>query len=111
VQIELVTEAPNPNWFKRLRRARRPFVATLRDRVPVDHAKSNKKGCLELKASQFDRERYDTGAHNSLGRPRIELGAERERLLQVFDEDPHFGRRPAACRSNRKDWHSPFIRS
>jgi len=29
----------------------------------------------------------------------------------VFDEDPDFGRQPAACRSNRKDWHSPFVRS
>ena len=46
-----------------------------------------------------------------LARPRIELGAERESLLQVFNEDPYFGRQPAACRSNRKDWHRPFVRS
>jgi hypothetical protein len=46
-----------------------------------------------------------------LARPRIELGAERESLLQVFDEDPYFGRQPAACRSNRKDWYSPFVRN
>ena len=88
-----------------------PFVATLPDRVPVGHAKSNKRAARKLEASRFDRDRYDTAPDNSLGRPRIELGAERERLLQVLDEDPYFGRQPAACRSNRKDWHSSFIRS
>jgi hypothetical protein len=40
---------------------------------------------------------------------RIELGTERESLLKVFDEDPYFGRKPAACGSNRKDWHSSFV--
>jgi hypothetical protein len=33
--------------------------------------------------------------------PRIELGTERESLLQVLDEDADFGRKPAAGRSNR----------
>jgi hypothetical protein len=66
---------------------------------------------ITLEARPFDRDRYDTAPNNSLGRPRIELGAERESLLQMFDEDPYFGRQPAVCRSNRKDWHSPFVRS
>ena len=43
-----------------------------------------------------------------LARPRIELGTERESLLQVLDEDPYFGGQPAAGRSNRKDRHSSF---
>src|SRR5271155_1562901 len=46
------------------------------------------------------------GSH-SLAR-RIELGAERESLLQVLDEDAHFGGQPAAGRPNRKDRHSSF---
>jgi hypothetical protein len=111
VQIELITEAQNPNWFKRLRRAVGRLLPRCEIGCPSTTRSRIKRAAWKLEASQFDRERYDTAAHNSLGRPRIELGAERERLLQVFDEDPHFGRRPAACRSNRKDWHSPFIRS
>jgi hypothetical protein len=43
--------------------------------------------------------------------PWIELGTERESLLKVLDEDPYFGRQPAACRSNRKDRLSSFVRS
>jgi len=46
-----------------------------------------------------------------LAGPRIELGTERESLLKVFDEDPYFGRKPAASRSNREDRHSSFERS
>ena len=42
---------------------------------------------------------------------RIELGAERESFLQVFDEDAYFGRQPAASRSNRKDRHDSFVLS
>ena len=42
---------------------------------------------------------------------RIELGAERESFLQVFDEDAYFGGQPAASRSNRKDRHDSFVRS
>ena len=41
----------------------------------------------------------------------IELGAQREGLLQVFDEDAHFGGESAAGRSNRKDRHNSFERS
>ena len=41
----------------------------------------------------------------------IELGAQREGLLQVFDEDAYFGGEPAAGRSNRKDRHNSFERS
>jgi hypothetical protein len=43
-----------------------------------------------------------------LGGPRIELGTERESLLQVLDEDAYFGGQAAASRSNRKYWHSSF---
>jgi hypothetical protein len=39
---------------------------------------------------------------------RIELGTERESLLQVLDKDAHFSGQPAAGRSDRKDWHSSF---
>ena len=39
---------------------------------------------------------------------RIELGTERESLLEVLDEDPYFGRQPAAGRPNSKDRHSSF---
>ena|SRR5436309_2813210 len=46
-----------------------------------------------------------------LAGPRIELGTERESLLQVLDEDADFGGQPAAGRSNRKDRHSSFERS
>ena len=42
---------------------------------------------------------------------RIELGTERECLLEVLDEDPYFGRQPTACGSNREDWHDSFVRS
>jgi hypothetical protein len=42
---------------------------------------------------------------------RIELGTERESLLEVLDEDPYFGRQPAASRSNRKDRYNSFERS
>src|SRR5271163_1654613 len=35
-----------------------------------------------------------------LAGPRIELGTERESLLQVLDEDAYFGGDPAACRPN-----------
>src|SRR5271154_6440968 len=41
----------------------------------------------------------------------IELGAEREGLLQVLDEDAYFGGQPAAGRSNREDRHNSFERS
>ena len=43
-----------------------------------------------------------------LAGPWIELGTQREGLLQVFDEYAYFGRQPAAGRSNRKDGHSSF---
>ena len=39
---------------------------------------------------------------------RIELGTERESLLQVLDEDAYFGGQPAAGRSERKYRHSSF---
>ena len=42
---------------------------------------------------------------------RIELGTERESLLQMLDEDAYFGGQPAAGRSNRKDRHGSFIGS
>jgi hypothetical protein len=35
----------------------------------------------------------------------IELGTERESLLQVFDEDANFGGHPAAGRPHGKDWY------
>jgi hypothetical protein len=35
----------------------------------------------------------------------VELGTERESLLQVLDENANFGRQPAAGRSYGKDWH------
>ena len=41
----------------------------------------------------------------------IELGAQREGFLQVFDEDAYFGGEPAAGRSNRKDRNNSFERS
>jgi hypothetical protein len=41
---------------------------------------------------------------------RIKLGTERESLLKVLDEDPYFGRQPAAGRPNRKDRHNSFER-
>src|ERR1700722_5762235 len=41
---------------------------------------------------------------------RIELGAERKSLLQVFDEDAYFGGQPAGSRSNREDRHNSFER-
>jgi hypothetical protein len=110
MQIELVTEVQNPNCFKRLRRV----VGRLLPRCQIgcpSTTQSRIKGRWKLEASRFDRDRHDTAPHNSLGRPRIELGAERERLLKVLDEDPYFGRQPAACRSNRNDWHSSFVRS
>src|SRR5260370_8081569 len=43
-----------------------------------------------------------------LAGPRIELGTERESLLQVLDEDTYFCGQPAASRSNRKHPHSSF---
>src|SRR5258708_1336987 len=46
--------------------------------------------------------------HEVLAGPRIELGTERESLLQVLDEDAYFGGQPAASRPNRKDRHSSF---
>src|SRR5467141_4363591 len=36
---------------------------------------------------------------------RIELGTERESLLQVLDENTNFGGQPAAGRPYGKDWH------
>jgi hypothetical protein len=44
----------------------------------------------------------------SLAGPRIELGAEREGLLKVLDEDAHFGGEPTAGRPERMDRHSSF---
>ena len=35
----------------------------------------------------------------------VELGAERESLLQVLDENTNFGGQPAAGRPYGKDWH------
>src|SRR5882672_502553 len=35
----------------------------------------------------------------------VELGTERESLLQVLDEDADFGGQPAAGRPYREDWH------
>jgi hypothetical protein len=46
----------------------------------------------------------------SLAGPRIELGAQRESLFQVLDEDPYFGGEPAAGRPERKDRHGSFER-
>jgi hypothetical protein len=43
-----------------------------------------------------------------LAGPRIELGTERESLLQVLDEDADFRGNPAACRPNGHDRHSSF---
>jgi hypothetical protein len=40
-----------------------------------------------------------------LARPWIELGTDRESLLQVLDEDAYFGRQPAAGRPYGKDWY------
>src|SRR5580692_6360720 len=40
----------------------------------------------------------------TLARSRIELRAEIESLLQVLDQDSHFGGDPAACGSNGHDW-------
>jgi len=40
--------------------------------------------------------------------PRIELGTERESLLQVLDEDANFGGEPATGRPYGKDWHRPL---
>src|ERR1700676_4671933 len=40
--------------------------------------------------------------------PRIELGTERESLLQMLDEDADFRGQPAASRPNRKDRHRSF---
>ena len=40
-----------------------------------------------------------------LTRAWIELRTERERLLQMLDEDANFGGHPAAGRSYGKDWH------
>src|ERR1700726_4622716 len=48
------------------------------------------------------------GACPTSTRPRIELGTQRESLLQVLDEDAYFGGQPAAGRPNRKDRHSSF---
>jgi hypothetical protein len=38
----------------------------------------------------------------------IELGTERESLLQVLDEDANFGGHTAAGRPHCKDWHGSF---
>jgi hypothetical protein len=43
-----------------------------------------------------------------LAGPRIELGTERESLLQVLDEDANFRGQPAAGRPYGKDWHRPL---
>src|ERR1700685_1256155 len=43
-----------------------------------------------------------------LSGPRIELGTERESLLQVLHEDANFGGQPAAGRPHGKDWHRPL---
>jgi hypothetical protein len=56
-------------------------------------------------------QRMQNGIAQSLTRPRIELGTERESFLQVLDEDANFGGQPAASRSNGKDWHNSFERS
>src|SRR5580658_7312412 len=40
-----------------------------------------------------------------LAGPRIELGTERESLLQVLDEDAHFRGNPAACGPDGHDRH------
>jgi hypothetical protein len=42
---------------------------------------------------------------------RIELGTQREGLLDMFDEDAYFGGHPAAGRPNRKDRLNSFERS
>jgi hypothetical protein len=48
--------------------------------------------------------------HSSTGSagPRVELGTERESLLQVLDENAYFGGQPAAGRPYGKDRHSSF---
>src|SRR6266436_6303465 len=46
-----------------------------------------------------------------LVRPWIELGTERESLLQMLDEDAYFGGQAAAGRPNCKDRHNSFERS
>jgi hypothetical protein len=38
----------------------------------------------------------------------VELGTERESLLQVLDENSNFGGQPAAGRPYGKDWHCSF---
>jgi hypothetical protein len=40
--------------------------------------------------------------------PRVELGTERESLLQMLHEDAYFRGQPAARRPNRKDRHRSF---
>jgi hypothetical protein len=44
-------------------------------------------------------------------RSRIELGTQRERLLQVLDEEANLGGHPAAGGPHGKDWHCSFKRS
>jgi hypothetical protein len=48
---------------------------------------------------------------NWLAEPWIELETRRERLLQVFDENPYLSGHPAARRPHGKDRHGSFKRS
>lgn len=48
-------------------------------------------------------------ARHNLGRSWIELGAQREGLLQMLDEDANLGGHLAAGRSHRKDGHRSLI--
>src|SRR5271170_3017609 len=48
---------------------------------------------------------------NGLAGPWIELETRRERLLQVFDENPYLSGHPAARRPYGKDRHCSFKRS
>ena len=64
-------------------------------------------GIAKLQAAVIKTKSISTTEYRvtGLGGPRIELGTEREGLLQMLDEDAYFGRDPAACRPNGQDWH------
>ena len=50
-------------------------------------------------------ERMAEHSSTGLAGSRIELGTERESLLQMLEENTNFGRQPPAGRPDGKDWH------
>src|SRR5882762_9292893 len=63
--------------------------------------------CVNVKGNRTLLRASSTGLAGS----GVELGTERESLLQVLDEDAHFGGYPSAGGPYGKDWYGSFKRS